>query len=53
MGTITWGTNFLLAGVWTKPANGFNRSVTFICNSVIGVANKWVEVYRTAADVAN
>lgn len=36
------------AGAFTAPANGYNRSITFMYNG-----SKFIELYRTAADVAN
>lgn len=47
LGTVTWGATFKLAS-WTSPANGFNRSIQFEYNGT-----NWIEISRTAADVAN
>lgn len=48
LGVITWNAAFHLAGAFTSPATGFNRSVRFRWR---GTA--WLEMSRTAADVAN
>lgn len=50
LGAITWNAAFHLAGAFTAPATGNNRSVTFEYD---GTSGAWLEVGRTAADVAN
>lgn len=50
LGTITWDSAFHLAGSFTAPATGHNRSITFRYRSA---SSTWYEVARTAADVAN
>jgi hypothetical protein len=50
LGAWTFGAQYKIAGAWVQPANGFNRSITFRYDISTG---KWVELYRTAADVAN
>lgn len=45
----TWaGGNIKTAGAFTVPANGYNRSITFVYNGTY-----FYELYRTSADVAN
>lgn len=46
-GDITWNAVYKLA-TWTKPANGFSRSITFRYNGT-----NWVETFRSANDVPN
>lgn len=50
MGAITWGSIYRLAGAFTTPASGYNRSVAFLAN---GGATAAYEKYRNAADVPN
>lgn len=47
MGTITWGSEFRLAGAFTNPATGQHRLITFVFDDR---ANRWREVCRSAAD---
>lgn len=47
LGTITWDASYKMA-VWTSPANGYSRSVTFMYDGT-----NWIEVGRTPADVPN
>jgi len=47
LGTATWGTLYKLA-TWTQPANGFSRSITFLCDGT-----NFIELSRTTADVPN
>lgn len=44
--TTSWASVFALAGTWTDPANGKQRSVEFLWNGT-----KWHELFRSAADV--
>lgn len=47
--TFTGGAGgFRIGAAWTQPATGFSRSIIFAWNTSV-----WVEVGRTAADVAN
>lgn len=47
--TFTAGAGgFRLGAAWTQPANGFSRSIFFRFDGT-----NWIEVGRTAADVAN
>lgn len=46
--TTGWNAVYHLAGAWVTAADGFNRSVTFRYDG-----SSWLEMYRTAADVAN
>jgi parallel beta-helix repeat protein len=46
-GNITWNAAFLVS-TWTKPANGFSRSVEFIYNGA-----NWAQLFMAGADVAN
>lgn len=46
-GNITWNAAYKLA-TWTKPADGFSRSITFNNNGT-----NWVETFRSANDVPN
>lgn len=51
LGAVTWSAaadGFKLGAAWTQPANGFSRSIIFRF-----LSGAWVEVGRTAADVAN
>lgn len=50
LGAVTWAGGWRLAGAWVSPANGFNRSITFVYDP--GLA-RWYETNRSAADVAN
>jgi hypothetical protein len=47
LGTITWDSEFLLAGAFTAPANGKSRTIQFYRNA----GSKWLEVGRAAADI--
>lgn len=47
VGTITWNAIFKMAA-FTTPATAFNRSISFVYDGT-----NWVELYKTAADVAN
>jgi hypothetical protein len=52
LGTITWDTQFKLAGgTFTSPATGYCRTITFRAVDV-GWADKLVEVTRSAGDTA-
>jgi hypothetical protein len=46
LGAVTWNAAFKLSA-WTQPANGTNRSVTFI-----NLSGAWREVSRTPVDVS-
>lgn len=46
--TATFGAAYKLGAAWVAPATGFSRSITFWCDGT-----NWIEVFRTAADVAN
>lgn len=46
-GNITWGAAFKL-GTWTKPANGFSRSIQYEYDGT-----NWVEDFRSSQDVPN
>lgn len=47
--TFTGGAGgYRLGAAWTQPATGFSRSITFVWDRT-----NWIEVSRTAADVAN
>lgn len=46
--TPSFDSDIKLAGAFTVPANGYNRSVTFVFDGT-----HFTELYRTAADVAN
>jgi hypothetical protein len=48
MGTITWGSEYALAGAFTNPADTKRRTITFYRDTA---ATKWVEVSRAAADI--
>lgn len=48
MGATTFNAIYKLGAAWTNPANNFSRAIDFVCNGT-----NWVEVSRTAADVAN
>lgn len=48
--TAPSGTSFRFAGAAVMPADGFNRSYSFVWD---GVASKWLEIGRAAADVSN
>lgn len=47
VGTITWNAIFKMAA-FTTPATANQRSITFVYDGT-----NWVELYKTAADVAN
>jgi hypothetical protein len=47
MGTVTWGSDFNLAGAFTNPAASKHRTITFLYDGV-----SWVEQSRAAADLA-
>ncbi len=49
LGAVTWGAAYKMAS-WTSPANGSQRSITFIWNFAAGF---WYEISRTPADVPN
>lgn len=49
MGTITWAAVFKLSS-WTNPANGYNRSISFVYNST---ASFWYQISQTGTDVIN
>jgi hypothetical protein len=51
MGTITWQSVYHLAGAFTNPANGYNRTITFVVQDAAG--GTLFESHRTAADVSN
>ncbi len=57
MGTITWNGIYALQGAaWTNPATGTNRSIVFTYAAGGlggGGSNRWYELFRSAADVAN
>lgn len=48
LGTVTWNSIYKLAGSWTQPATGKNRSVTLYYNGT-----SWFESNRSAADADN
>lgn len=48
LGAATFNAVFKLGAAWTQPANGFSRTIEFRWNGT-----NWVEIGRTAADVAN
>jgi len=50
LGAITFGAGYKLAGAFTAPATGNNRSITFYDDNVTGV---WYEISRTGADTPN
>lgn len=47
LGAITWNAIYKMS-TWTNPANATSRSVTFEYNGT-----NWIEINKTAADVAN
>lgn len=47
LGAATWDTAYKLSA-WTNPANGFQRSISFVYTGAT-----WVEVSRTPSDVPN
>ncbi|MBW7968606.1 hypothetical protein [Bradyrhizobium sp. BR 10289] len=47
MGTVSFDSHYKMAA-WTKPANGFSRSITFRYDGT-----NWIEKNRTTADVPN
>jgi hypothetical protein len=51
MGTITWQPTYHLAGAFVNPANGYNRTITFLAQDAQG--GLLFESSRTAADVSN
>lgn len=48
LGAATFNAVYKLGAAWTNPANGFSRSIQFRWDGT-----NWVEISRTAADVAN
>ena len=46
MGTVTWGSAFLLAGAFTNPADGKRRTITFYHDGA-----NWVETGRAGSDI--
>ena len=48
LGAATWNGSFKFGAAWASPATGFSRSIQFRYDGT-----NWVEVGRTAADVAN
>jgi hypothetical protein len=48
LGTVTWNSSYKLAGAWTSPATGKNRSITFFYDGT-----SWFESGRSAADADN
>ena len=48
LGVATFGSGYKLGAAWTQPATGFSRSIHFFYDGT-----NWVEIGRTAADVAN
>ena len=48
LGVATWAAGYKMGAAWTQPANAFSRSIQFQYNGT-----NWVEVSRSAADVAN
>jgi hypothetical protein len=48
LGAATFNAIFKLGAAWTNPANATSRSITFVFDGT-----NWVEIGRTAADVAN
>ena len=48
LGTISFDTLYKLGAAWVNPANGFSRTIGFVCDGT-----NWIEVERTAVDVAN
>lgn len=46
MGTITWNAVYKLAGSFTNPANGKQRTITFYFDGT-----NWIETGRAAADI--
>lgn len=48
MGATTFNAIYRLGAAWTNPANGFSRTIEFMCDGT-----NYVEIGRTAADVAN
>jgi hypothetical protein len=47
LGAATWSTAYKMSA-WTNPANGFSRSISFVCDGT-----NWIEKSRTPADVPN
>lgn len=47
-GALTLNAIFKIGAAWTQAATGFSRSIWFMYDGV-----NWIEVGRTAADVAN
>jgi len=50
LGTITWSSDYVLAGAFTNPATDKNRCITFMTTSSGSLLR---EVHRVAADVSN
>ena len=48
LGVATFNASYKLGAAWTQPANGNSRTIQFLYNGT-----NWVEISRTAADVAN
>ena len=48
MGTVTFGSDFKLAGSWVSPADTTHRLIGFFRDGLL-----WRETFRTAADVPN
>lgn len=48
LGAATFNAVYKLGAAWTQPATGFSRSIQFRWDGT-----NWIEVGRTAADVAN
>lgn len=48
-GTVTFPSNFRLAGAWVNAATGYNRALTLFYHA----SGVWYEVHRSAADVPN
>jgi hypothetical protein len=51
LGTITWAAGYKMGGAFTKPADGYSRSIQFMYDTTGG--SVWVEISRGAADVPN
>lgn len=49
LGAVTWNGIFKMSA-WTSPANGFNRSISFMYD---GTASAWFQVSQTGVDVPN
>ncbi len=48
MGAPVFGGAYKIGAAWTKPANGFSRSIGFYYNGT-----NWIETWRSQADVSN